>query len=645
MKLRAKTKGHGRFEQYSKYAHDDIIVFQAHYNADGELIVGGIMVNGETECISAERADLARVIDLIAGAAEMKDLIIPIYCENWMMFFKLYETLEGFENIVEDFQGCPDAERLLFSNATEDEKATYGLEIRSLSELCKLQNDAKEDLRVNRTSYFIYQTDWEQLCAGMQDELQTVNRFLVQMASNVGGINNFRLGAGHVGCRFVENILEKDELKRLVDHAQKQLRAFCNYHTYVCIADKAMKFSANCLIGVLRENEAVPDVMSFDFDSSFWAQVGMRELPCSKGTALQKRRYEHREIPANKLFLALMHQKGMKVKKNCVDWFLPDNEVKPDKIYVSSVLFDNLLQDYEIDSYSFEDVIVFDKAYFPNDVFEMVYLKMHELKSALKSEQDEDSLFTYHLMKLCGNVLHGVAQKKTRIKDTFGNILLEDGTERPMTVHEKILAAKEYYEASIAWFKSKSTPADFILTPQQSVFVYHYAADSLLMLLRMFKKKDIVYYDTDCVKTTAPNAQEIIEKYNKKVLRMYEKAGRDVERITAEKHILGLAEFEKHYSHFYALAEKFYLFTMKDSPEVLHSVTAGFRKDSIAKELMKYFNTTAEETLKRFIEEEDLSFNTDYILDSKGNTVQGFFSKELFSKWVKHQKLLRATLT
>ena len=130
------------------------------------------------------------------------------------------------------------------------------------------------------------------------------------------------------------------------------------------------------------------------------------------------------------------------------------------------------------------------------------------------------------------------------------------------------------------------------------------------------------YFDTDSIVTERNN--EAVKAYNEWVNNKYIKMGCDPKDYTHDGHTIGYLELEEECENFCHLSPKFYLWTHDNK---LHSTTAGYEKNSIAKVVEKVSGKIGKDALQWFIKPENSIFDVGYI--SNGSKyIKNLYNKE-----------------
>lgn len=611
---------------HAKY-YKDLVIVLTHWDYLGNMIIGGVISNGEIELITLDQELL---IDWFFKQLRiLKDKPIPKAVKSGKRYLPIYTR--SFTNIVNLFGDYEDQTfrigedangmflKMLRDGKRDFERHLGFLEFRSINELIDLDL-CKRDTPIGDELYAIQDISEEELRAQMKKELFTVYDFVKVHADTVGGINNFRMGKGSVGCRFVERMQDEHGLFVIKKQAQLTAKNFPTFEMYQRICyDGMRKFSANSMLEV-KQDTVSEQVVSYDFDSSFWSVIGAYKLPMQKVCYIGKDRDgDWRYFSSRDLENYLRDKKhftgeycftcratilSVEPKNKLNNWLLL-RDTKVDLGYVTSSLLEEIRQDYDFRERDLilTDITVYASGYMSNEVFNYVYQTLHERKSALKKTKGAE----YTIIKLCGNVIHGVAQKQSRIK------------------HKRSFAYQDIKR------DSERRPAEYLLSPQQSFFVYQLAACRLLQVLRRCDMSKVVYFDTDCIKTTQSKAEmdKIAEQVNAELIDRYRAAKRNIHRMTAEEHVLGFFEYEHTYEIFYALNKKFYIF-VEDGK--LQSTTSGFRKNVIAQAIQNHFGGTPEEALRAFVEIPEIVLDVGYVLNYQGRIIRCDFDKSVWAK-------------
>lgn len=384
----------------------------------------------------------------------------------------------------------------------------------------------------------------------------------------------------------------------LKKNSSKSIKRFPKYDFVWEVARDVKKFNANKLV---KHGKAVKwvDVCKYDINSSFWS------IPMTEYTGTRPKKIKFNEhgvtkegfdledikkyymVKENMYFAKIKIDKTIYTKSNKVDWLDIFGINFSEGLWVTNVEIEDMLDTYEIslDDIELLDFYILEKVPFLPTQREF-YEQLHKQKSVAKSNKDE---LLKNCLKIIGHCLHGFA---------IGNWFTEEYND------------EYYYKMLRNAFTPYAKNANLFLTPIDSMYFYSYARQHLLKILDLFK--DNFYFDTDSV--VAPYCEENIKKYNEWINEKYANMGLDSKNYTYDGHTIGYLELEEKCENFCHLSPKFYLWTHDNK---LHSTTAGFNKNSIAKSIEKTSGKFGKDALQWFINQKYLTLNVGYISNGK----------------------------
>ena len=429
----------------------------------------------------------------------------------------------------------------------------------------------------------------------------------IGLSKYLSKINDIELSFAYVARRYLE---KTEPFKKIIEgNAFKVIKRFPKYDFVWNVAKDVKKFNANKLV---KHGKKVywANVCKYDINSSFWSipmteYTGMNPKRLS-GAVLEKEGLDlddvkkYYMVKENMYFAKIKINKTFYSKPNRVDWLDIFNVDLSDEMWVTNVEIEDILDTYELsmDDIELLDFYILEKVPFLPTQKEF-YKELHRVKAIAKSNNDT---LLKNCLKAIGHCLHGFA---------IGNWFTDKYNKDAYYGNIK----KPFHK-----YKDYRKPADVFLTPIDSLYFYSYARQHLLKILELFGNR--YYFDTDSIVTERNN--EAVKAYNEWVNNKYIKMGCDPKDYTHDGHTIGYLELEEECENFCHLSPKFYLWTHDNK---LHSTTAGYEKNSIAKVVEKVSGKIGKDALQWFIKPENSIFDVGYI--SNGSKyIKNLYNKE-----------------
>ena len=329
--------------------------------------------------------------------------------------------------------------------------------------------------------------------------------------------------------------------------------------------------------------EALQDVASFDFSSSYPAVIVSEMYPMGKGEKVEVESIDEiYELSKKYCVVFPITLVGLRTKceadhplslSKCygvVNANVDNGRIESaDEIttYITNIDLEVYNEFYEWDEEYVKEVYIYKKAYLPRGFIEAVAY-LYKAKTTLKGVKGKEE--EYQHGKALLNALYGMMCQKIlndiiEYDDTILWTKEEDDVERQLKEYNE----SDYRFTHYAW----------------GVFVTAYARKNLLLSIKEIGKDDYIYSDTDSMKIfNYENHLDYINWYNenitKKVKLMLKFYGLDEntfepETIKGVKKPIGVWDFEEVYSNFKTLGAKRYMVTHGD---VLSFTVSGINK-------------------------------------------------------------------
>lgn len=414
--------------------------------------------------------------------------------------------------------------------------------------------------------------------------------------------------------RRIWDIVYEKEVKKLscinTDRAPQDYKNFI--YTY---CQDIMKYNSNMIIQhEAPEDKIYYNVIKADINSSFWHKYfaiftgGRPHKVDLDNIKIPMDTWKRQNMCRDKIWFATIKFNKILECNHFIDIFEYAEVNIRNPIRICQAQWE-ILEDYYNITTDDVDVIDFwscNKMKFRPEI-QTIIKDIHNKKAIAKSNHNEQERKLYKLM---GHTNHGSANQKHIIQQFniagYNNL----------------------------WFERGYNNTDRALTPQDGLFLYSYAAISLLKLTSKLTRDNVFNFDTDMV--VIPEEYEyIIDEYNKDIKKGYKRMGVNINDVTADGHTIGFLEVEDRLDAHYFLGPKMYFYVKKGSNK-LSSTTAGYPKNRLGELIEQTSGLKGVEALEWFAEQEDVIFGCKelgWIYDGTDGKVKPcMFSKKMYKK-------------